>query len=328
MLRRGQDDLRMLVARVIDGERIAARPACRGSSAPFGREMAVRRPRDAAAGPALGAGGRGRSSARRQGTARQRLPRGAARQDHARAAARRARRPARRPAHAVLRLRRRDAAVAAAGRRARRCGPATSTGSSCGARPSTPRSAWIDGPRRPRRRRVRRVRAPLARRPAQPGLARRAATRCCTPTAPRPRAPSPWPRRRATCTTPSAASPPSTASSATWSAPSASRRRPRASSARFNERFWMEDEGFFAMALDGAEAPGARRSARPIGHALWSRIVADEHVADRGAAPHGAGHVHRLGRAHAQQGDARLQPGELLQRQRVAVRHRASSRTA
>ena len=39
----------------------------------------------------------------------------------------------------------------------------------------------------------------------------------------------------------------------------------------------MEDEGFFAMALDGAEAPGAAVSST-IGHALWSRIVADEHV--------------------------------------------------
>jgi glycogen debranching enzyme len=45
----------------------------------------------------------------------------------------------------------------------------------------------------------------------------------------------------------------------------------------FNERFWMEDEGFYAMALDGG-----KRQVRPvsstIGHALWSRIVAEEHV--------------------------------------------------
>jgi glycogen debranching enzyme len=47
---------------------------------------------------------------------------------------------------------------------------------------------------------------------------------------------------------------------------------------RFNERFWMEDEGFFAMALDG-EKRQVKSICSTIGHALWSRIVADEHVA-------------------------------------------------
>ena len=47
---------------------------------------------------------------------------------------------------------------------------------------------------------------------------------------------------------------------------------------RFNERFWMEDEGFFAMALDG-EKQQVKSICSTIGHALWSRIVADEHVA-------------------------------------------------
>ena len=46
---------------------------------------------------------------------------------------------------------------------------------------------------------------------------------------------------------------------------------------RFNERFWMEDEQFFAMALDG-EKKQVRPVCSTIGHALWSRIVADEHV--------------------------------------------------
>ena len=45
----------------------------------------------------------------------------------------------------------------------------------------------------------------------------------------------------------------------------------------FNERFWMEDEGFFAMALDG-EKRQVRTVCSTIGHALWSRIVAEEHV--------------------------------------------------
>jgi glycogen debranching enzyme len=46
---------------------------------------------------------------------------------------------------------------------------------------------------------------------------------------------------------------------------------------RFNERFWMEDEQFFAMALDG-EKRQVRTVASTIGHCLWARIVADEHV--------------------------------------------------
>jgi glycogen debranching enzyme len=47
---------------------------------------------------------------------------------------------------------------------------------------------------------------------------------------------------------------------------------------RFNQRFWMEEEGFFAMALDGQKNQ-VRSICSTIGHALWSRIVADEYVA-------------------------------------------------
>ncbi len=47
---------------------------------------------------------------------------------------------------------------------------------------------------------------------------------------------------------------------------------------RFNERFWMDDEGYFAMALDG-EKRQVETVCSTIGHALWSRIVADEYVA-------------------------------------------------
>ena len=47
----------------------------------------------------------------------------------------------------------------------------------------------------------------------------------------------------------------------------------------FNERFWMEDEGFYAMALDG-EKRQVRGVSSTIGHALWSRIVAEQHVPD------------------------------------------------
>ena len=46
---------------------------------------------------------------------------------------------------------------------------------------------------------------------------------------------------------------------------------------RFNERFWMEEEGFFAMALDGQKRQ-VKTVCSTIGHALWARIIADEHV--------------------------------------------------
>jgi glycogen debranching enzyme len=46
---------------------------------------------------------------------------------------------------------------------------------------------------------------------------------------------------------------------------------------RFNEAFWLEDEQFVAMALDGAKRPVATVTSS-AGHCLWSRIVDDEHV--------------------------------------------------
>lgn len=47
---------------------------------------------------------------------------------------------------------------------------------------------------------------------------------------------------------------------------------------RFNEHFWMEDEEYFAMALDG-EKRQVRSVCSTIGRALWARIVDGEHVA-------------------------------------------------
>jgi glycogen debranching enzyme len=46
---------------------------------------------------------------------------------------------------------------------------------------------------------------------------------------------------------------------------------------RFNDRFWMEDEGFYAMALDGDKRP-VETVVSTVGHCLWARIVDDEHV--------------------------------------------------
>jgi glycogen debranching enzyme len=49
--------------------------------------------------------------------------------------------------------------------------------------------------------------------------------------------------------------------------------------AAFHERFWMEDEGFYAMALDGRKRQ-VRQVSSTIGHALWSRIVPEERIPD------------------------------------------------
>ncbi len=46
---------------------------------------------------------------------------------------------------------------------------------------------------------------------------------------------------------------------------------------RFNEAFWMPEEGYYAMALDGDKRQ-VRTVCSTIGHALWSRIISDEHV--------------------------------------------------
>ena len=47
---------------------------------------------------------------------------------------------------------------------------------------------------------------------------------------------------------------------------------------RFNEHFWMPDEGYVAMALDG-EKRQVQTIVSTAGHCLWSRILSDEHVA-------------------------------------------------
>jgi glycogen debranching enzyme len=44
---------------------------------------------------------------------------------------------------------------------------------------------------------------------------------------------------------------------------------------RFNRDFWMEREGYFALALDGEKRPVTTITSNP-GQALWSRIVEDE----------------------------------------------------
>jgi glycogen debranching enzyme len=47
--------------------------------------------------------------------------------------------------------------------------------------------------------------------------------------------------------------------------------------ARFDEDFWLAEEGFYALALDGEKRP-VPTLASNVGHLLWSGIVADERV--------------------------------------------------
>ncbi|MFT8395377.1 glycogen debranching N-terminal domain-containing protein [Propionibacterium sp.] len=56
---------------------------------------------------------------------------------------------------------------------------------------------------------------------------------------------------------------------------------------RFHEAFWLPEEGFYAMALDGHKRP-MRVSSSNIGHCMWTGIVKDEvagAVVDRLVAP-------------------------------------------
>ncbi|WP_212832106.1 glycogen debranching N-terminal domain-containing protein [Catellatospora sp. TT07R-123] len=47
---------------------------------------------------------------------------------------------------------------------------------------------------------------------------------------------------------------------------------------RFAEAFWLPDEGYFAVALDGHKRPMDALTSNP-GHCLWTGIVSDEHAA-------------------------------------------------
>ncbi len=46
---------------------------------------------------------------------------------------------------------------------------------------------------------------------------------------------------------------------------------------RFHETYWLENSGFYAMALDGAKRPLAVKSSN-VGHLLWTGIVPDSHA--------------------------------------------------
>ena len=95
----------------------------------------------------------------------------------------------------------------------------------------------------------------------------------------------------------------------------------------FNERFWLDDKGWYAIGLDAREATDRRA------HLEHRALPVDR---DRrqgegclgGAAPDVAGDVQRLGYPDAGQLDGRLQPDELPQRLGLAARQRDLRRRA
>ena len=91
---------------------------------------------------------------------------------------------------------------------------------------------------------------------------------------------------------------------------------------RFNDAFWMEDEQFFAGALDRDKRQVRTVMSNP-GHALYCDIVDPEKARARREAAARTRHVQRLGHPHHEQGRRRVQPHELPQRIGVAPRQRA-----
>ena len=149
-------------------------------------------------------------------------------------------------------------------------------------------------------------------------------TRCSTPTASSPAGRSRCARCRATSTPPSAAQRGWPSRSAAWTSPiELDPRRPRLLRKRFEEAFWCEDLGTYALALDGEKRPCRVRSSNP-GHCLlcgnrrrrngpsaWPRTLLDT--------PSFSGWGVRTVAA----GEVALQPDVVPQRLGLAARQRA-----
>ena len=97
-------------------------------------------------------------------------------------------------------------------------------------------------------------------------------------------------------------------------------RRPRSSAAL--ERFWLPERGFYAMALDGDGRPSTALGLQPGPPALGRRRPGRARAARSATRSMGEADVLGLGHPHARQGRARLQPGRLPPRHRLAARHR------
>ena len=97
--------------------------------------------------------------------------------------------------------------------------------------------------------------------------------------------------------------------------------------ADFNERFWLPERGWYAMALDGDKRP-LDALASNMGHCLWCRDRRRRQGGGSGRAPGGRTLWSGFGRADAGHDDGRLQPDELPQRLGLAARHRDRRRRA
>ena len=292
-----------------------SRPACRGSRRCSAGTRSSRRSRRSRSGR--------RSRSRRsqvlaayQATRGRRLARRGARQDPARAADRRDGPGRRAAAHAVLRLGRLDAAVARSCSARPSTGPATAPWSTGSGRTRWPRSTWIDryGDRDGDGfvEYERRVRA----RPGEPGLEGLAATRSATGPAREAVAPIALAevqgyvfdaKRRMAA--------PGAAPRRGRARRPASSARPRQLRERFEEAFWVEDQRYYAMALDGEKRP-ADAIGSNAGQCLWSGIVVAGPGRGRRRAAAAAGDVLGLGHPHLRAGPAGLQPDRLSHRAR------------
>ena len=91
---------------------------------------------------------------------------------------------------------------------------------------------------------------------------------------------------------------------------------------RFNEAFWMEDERYFAAALDADKQPVRTRDVEPRPRPVLRDRRRGQGAAAREAAAR-ARHVLGLGRPDDEPVGGRLQPDELPQRFGLAARQRA-----
>ena len=93
----------------------------------------------------------------------------------------------------------------------------------------------------------------------------------------------------------------------------------------FNETFWLPDQGYYALGLDGDKRP-IDALASNMGHCLWTGIVDEDKAAAVAEHLISPDDVHRLRGADAGHHHGRLQPDELPQRLGLAARQRDLSR--
>ncbi len=132
------------------------------------------------------------------------------------------------------------------------------------------------------------------------------------------RAPSPWSRCRGTCTRAGWPWPALPADAAMIALAEREEAAATAIQRRFEDRFWLEDAGTYAVALDGDGLPVDAVTSNP-GHALWSGICSPGAGSPGGRVAAQPGAVQRLGHPDPVQPDGRLQPHQLSHRQHLAA---------